>query len=102
MPRSIAFSNPNLKRIARVRLPLPLPTISQFMAGLSIFGLAAVSFMLGAALIYLQLPPYDFFDQAFRGARAWNDRGRSEIPESTGMAQEGVTQDKADKTCDGF
>ena len=75
------------------------------MACLSVLGLAGLSFMAGAAVMYFRLPPSSFFDAAFAGAKAWSERGLSDDPPSPGpggMAKEGVWQDQPDGTCDGF
>jgi hypothetical protein len=54
-----------------------LPSFGQVAAAISIFGIAALSFLGGAAVIHFQVPPFEFLDQAFRGAQAWHERGRS-------------------------
>jgi hypothetical protein len=74
-------------------------------ACLAVLGLIALSFLLGAGVMYFQLPSSGFLTDAFRGAEAWHERGRSTIDQgsySSDMAQEGVTEDKPDQAFDGF
>jgi hypothetical protein len=94
-------------RLLHAETPIPTPTIGQLIAGLSILSAIGLGFLYGAAVMYYQLPPYDFLDKCFTGARAWQERGQSTIPVlSPEMAkvakQEGITVDKAEKTFDGF
>jgi hypothetical protein len=105
MLRVIPLLWARLRRLAGLRIRLPLPTTSQVMACCSILGLVGLSFMLGAAVIYFRLPSADFFDKAFSGAKAWHERGRSDDPDPTfasGMMSEGVRLDSPDRTYDGF
>jgi hypothetical protein len=45
-----------------------------FSSLVSIFGVAALSFLLGAAVMYFDLPSSGFLNKAFIGARAWEER----------------------------
>jgi hypothetical protein len=97
-----------LKRLLHARTPIPTPTLGQLIAGLSILGAVGLGFLYGAAVMSFQLPPYDFLDRCFAGARAWQERGKSTIPvlssEKAKVAKkkEGINVDKAEKTFDGF
>jgi hypothetical protein len=74
-------------------------------ASLSLLGLLALVYLLGAAVMYFQLPTSDFLDKSFMGAKAWQERGRSETParpRGGERAREKVRVDKADKTFNGF
>jgi hypothetical protein len=77
-------------------------------AGLSALGVLGLVYFYGAAVMYFQLPSYDFLDKALGGLKAWQQRGQSTIPtlsaeaEAIARKKEGITVDKAEKTCDGF
>jgi hypothetical protein len=91
-----------LKRPVR----LPLPSVNQVMACISLLGLVGLSFMGGAAVMYFRLPPADFFDRAFTGAEAWHERGRLDVYAPAvaprGIAREEVRVDRPGRTWDGF
>src|SRR5262245_19617421 len=75
------------------------------MACVSLVGLAVLSFLLGAAVMYFRLPSASFLDKPFTGAQAWHERGQRDATTATyasGLTKEGVTQDHPDKTFDGF
>src|SRR5205823_6029236 len=97
-----------LKRLLYLRVPIPPPTVGQVLAGLSVLGVLGLGYLYGAAVMFFQLPSYDFLDKAFAGAKAWQERGRSTIPtlsseaEAVARVKEGVTVDQAEKTADGF
>jgi Arylsulfotransferase (ASST) len=83
-----------------------LPRIHQIMGGLSILGLMLLSFVVGTAIMYFQVPPADFFRKAFKGGLAWQDqeRARNE-PSSTlpaPLKDPRATIDQPNKTFDGF
>jgi hypothetical protein len=84
------------------------PTRGRILAALSIFGVLSLCYLLGAAVMYFQLPTSDFLEKAFWGAKAWRERGRSTIPvlssEQAAIAKnkEGISTDRAGKTADGF
>jgi hypothetical protein len=71
---------------------------------LAILGLMALAYLLGAAVMYFQLPSSDFLRKAFLGARAWNERRQLPplVPvENTPPPTIGPI-DRTDKTFDGF
>jgi hypothetical protein len=74
-----------------------------WLRGLSLFGLVSLTFLLGAAVIFFDLPPASFLRRAFVGGAAWYEqKGASQNPDE-GLPPPTVGQvDKPDKTCDGF
>jgi hypothetical protein len=75
------------------------------MASLSLLGLLGLIYLLGAAVMYFQLPTSDFLNKSFTGAKAWQERGHSETsarPHGGERVTEKIRVDKADKTFDGF
>lgn len=98
----------------RVRLPLVVAMslrkfqFGQILAILSGLGVVGLAYLYGAAAMYFQLPSSDFFDKAFGGAKAWQQRGQSTLPvlsaEELAAARkgEGLALDKPEKTWDGF
>src|SRR5262249_11499971 len=107
MARFILSFGTHLKRLLYARVPLPLPSLGQLMAGLSVLGFIGLGYLYGAAVMAFQLPSYDFLDKAFAGAKAWQERGRSTIPflswdKAAEARKEGITVDQAEKTYDGF
>lgn len=108
MARFFHFFETPLKRVLYMRLPPPWLTTSRVMAVLSILGIGGLCYLSGAAILYFQLPSSDFLDKAFRGAKAWQERGQSTIPTLSLEAAEEVRKkevrrvDKAEKTWDGF
>jgi hypothetical protein len=97
-----------LTKILYMRLPPSWLTTGRVMAALSILGIGALCYLSGAAVLFFQLPSGDFLEKAFRGARAWQQRGQSTIPalslEAAEEAQkmEGTRVDRPEKTFDGF
>jgi hypothetical protein len=70
---------------------------------LSVFGLASLSFLLGAAVIFFDLPGSAFLRRAFVGGVNWYEQsGRSSVAEKRLPPLTVGTIDKPDKTCDGF
>jgi Arylsulfotransferase (ASST) len=106
MTRFLRFVWARLKRLGNARVPIPALTIGRVMASLSVLGVVGLAYLCGAAVMFFQLPSYDFLDKAFLGAKAWRERGRSSIPSrhtfGTEARPEGITVDKAEKTSDGF
>jgi hypothetical protein len=105
MRRFIRFFPVRLNRLLFARLPIRVPTSGRILACLSILGLVALSYLFGAAAMHFQLPSSDFLYQAFTGARAWHERGKSVIRSGSpgdGNVREGVSVDKPDQTYDGF
>jgi hypothetical protein len=78
------------------------------MAGLSVLGFGSLCFLFGAAVMFFRLPVYEFLDNAFAGAQAWHERGRSTIPSRPPGAvvrseeQGNISVDQANKTWDGY
>ncbi|MGH7169115.1 MAG: arylsulfotransferase family protein [Gemmataceae bacterium] len=70
---------------------------------LSLFGLASLSFLLGAAVIFFDLPSSTFLRKAFVGGVSWYEQ-----KEATPLPEEQLPPltvgqiDNAGKTCDGF
>jgi Arylsulfotransferase (ASST) len=87
---------------------LHLPTVGQFLAGLSILGCAILLVVTGAAVMFFGLPTSGFLSNAFFGARAWHERehNRRVIAsqrEASGDSKGNVrSMDRPDKTFDGF
>ena len=94
-----------LVRLLYSQVPIRIPHLGKVCACLSVLGVAGLSYVLGAAVMFFQLPSYDFLYQAFTGSVAWHERGRPalnpfvppEIDEG-----EGITVDKPGQTYDGF
>ena len=61
------------------RIPIWTPSFGQVIACLLILGLVNLSYLFGAAAMHFQLPSSDFLYQAFTGAKAWHERGKSVI-----------------------
>lgn len=69
---------------------------------LSLLGLASLCYLLGAAVLFFDLPSASFLRRAFVGGAAWYEHGQA--PSATEQ-QPNVNigaLDKPDKTCDGF
>jgi hypothetical protein len=93
------------KRLLRARIPIRTPPFSKVTAALSILGVAVLSYLFGAAVIFFQLPSYEFLYEAFTGGKAWHDRGQpvlNRFQPAEDAVQEGVTADRPGKTFDGF
>jgi hypothetical protein len=75
---------------------------------LSVLGLLTLSFVLGAALMFYELPGSAYLHKAFVGAKAWYDRnqtvadGLAVTSNQELLAPSSVKVDKQDKTHDGF
>jgi hypothetical protein len=66
-------------------------------------GLLSISFLLGAVVIFFDLPPSSFLRRAFTGGVSWYEqRGREPLPEGQAPPLAIGTVDKPDKTCNGF
>jgi hypothetical protein len=103
MARFLYRFGAKLKRVLYTRVPLPLPTMGQLMRGLSLLGFGTLCYLFGASALYFRLPPADFLDKSFAGAKAWYARGRRTSPGlPVGSLQRGVTVDESEKTYDGF
>jgi hypothetical protein len=70
---------------------------------LSFFGVASLSYLLGAAVIFFDLPSSSFLRKALVGGMAWYEqKGASPSSEGPASAPAVGQIDKPDKTCDGF
>ena len=95
----------NLSRLLHTRIPIRHPSIGKVIACLSILGSVALSYLFGAAVVFFQLPSYDFLYQAFTGGQAWHERGKPVISRFTlppDDLPEGVSTDNPGRTYDGF
>lgn len=82
----------------------PQRGVKRFSRGLAILGAVILVYVLGAGVMFFELPTSGFLSQAFLGARAWNERRQRPQPlgvEQTPKAAIGPI-DKPDKTFDGF
>jgi hypothetical protein len=71
--------------------------------GLSFLGVASLSYLLGAAVIFFDLPSSPFLRRAFVGGVSWYERKDDPPSPSEQLIPLTVGQiDKPDKTCDGF
>jgi hypothetical protein len=85
-------------------MSLKPPRSKVIMIVLFLFGLMSLSYMLGAAVIFFELPTSDFLHKAFVGAHAWYERKKASTP---APAPEQPTRtvgtiDKPEKTYDGY
>jgi arylsulfotransferase ASST len=104
MSRSTTFFG-GLRGLLNHRIQIRIPILGKLIAGLSIFGFGGLSFLLGAAVMFFQLPSSDFLYEAFTGAKAWHERGQPVVTSfkpPDGEMREGVTADQPGKTYDGF
>jgi hypothetical protein len=105
MRRSIHSVRTGLGRLLAFDIPIRTPHLGKIFAGLSILGVAGLSYVFGAAVMFFQLPSYDFLVQAFTGGKAWHERGQPGLnpfqPPETEV-REGVIVDKPGQTFDGF
>jgi hypothetical protein len=87
------------------RVPIRVPQFGKLLAGLSLLGVVVLSYFVGAAVMFFQLPTYDFLHKAFTGGKAWHERGQPALnpflpPDLD--EREGVTVDRPTQTWDGF
>jgi hypothetical protein len=78
------------------------PRRSLLRLGLVFFGVASLSYMLGAAAIYFDLPSSSFLRRAFGGGVAWYESRTTRPPDAPQLPPKVGRIDKPDKTCDGF
>jgi hypothetical protein len=105
MRRSIHFFRVGLGRLLYCRVPIRAPHLGKVLACLSALGVAGLAYVFGAAVMFFQLPSYDFLHQAFTGGRAWHERGKPVVTPFTppeGDVREGLTVDVPGRTYDGF
>src|SRR5260370_11783423 len=85
------------------KTPLPRPRRRFLRRCLSLFGLASLSYVLGAAVMFFQLPSSAFLPRAFVGGAAWYETVRAGRRSEESLPPLTVGQiDRPDKTCDGF
>jgi hypothetical protein len=81
---------------------IPAPRRSWFLRCTSFFGVVSLGYLLGAAVIFFDLPTSSFLRRAFVGGAAWYEvkkaapHARQTLPRTVGKI------DRPDKTCDGF
>ncbi|HEY7331281.1 MAG TPA: arylsulfotransferase family protein [Gemmataceae bacterium] len=72
-------------------------------SGVSLLGLVSLSYLLGAAVIFFDLPSSSFLRRAFVGGVNWHEQKGTIPPPEAQLPPPSAGQiDKADKTCDGF
>jgi hypothetical protein len=71
---------------------------------IALLGLAFLCYLLGAAVMFFQLPTSELLRQAFTGARAWNERREALAgPHDTQLPTRRIGKvDRPDRTYDGF
>ncbi|HEV3005305.1 MAG TPA: arylsulfotransferase family protein, partial [Pirellulales bacterium] len=71
---------------------------------LAIVGIASLSYLLGAAVVFFELPSSAILQKAFVGARAWREQTHDPRPDAKGQLTpfEPGKIDKPEKTFDGF
>src|SRR5207253_2328591 len=75
----------------------PAPARRRLLLGLTLSGVASLAYVLGAAVMFFQLPGSAFLHRAFVGARAWYDDRReaeSQVPGEPWRRAIAVTADK--------
>jgi hypothetical protein len=97
------FFRVTLGRLLYARIPIRVP-LGKMLACLSILGVAFLGYLFGAAVMFFQLPSYDFLNEAFSGGKAWHERGQPALNPFTPPeeVQAGVTVDRPSQTYDGF
>jgi Arylsulfotransferase (ASST) len=72
--------------------------------GLFLLGLVLLSYLLGAAVMFFQLPTSGILQKAFQGGRSLSDQGSAASPTkgAKGPRVTGIILDKPEKTFDGF
>jgi hypothetical protein len=105
-PRLLPSFGSSWRNLLFTRVPFRLPKAGQVVGCLSALGCGGLIYLLGASVMFFQLPSSHFLEMALSRAGALNKRGRSSIPllpdteEET--LREGVTVDRPSQTCDGF
>ncbi len=105
MRRFIDFVRIGLRRFLYAQVPIRIPHVGKVLACLSVLGVAGLSYVLGAAAMFFELPSHDFLYEAFTGGKAWHERGKPALnpfnpPEDE--VPEGITLDDPGRTYDGF
>jgi hypothetical protein len=105
MKRSVQFFPAGLRGLLDSRIPIRTRHLGKVFACLSILGVAGLSYVFGAAVMFFQLPSADFLYQAFTGSKAWHERGQPVLnpflPPQIDV-RVGVTVDKPGQTYGGF
>jgi hypothetical protein len=83
------------------RSPAPAPR-RLLGLGLSLFGLVSLAYLLGAAVMFFELPSSSFLHRAFVGGLAWYERSQEAPPDDQLPPLSVGKIDRPDKTCDGF
>lgn len=80
------------------------PLRRRVLFSIALMGSLSVSYLLGAAAMFFELPTSDFLDKAFKGARAWNQQRRdlSAMPSDDDRPIAVSVLDDPGKTFDGF
>jgi hypothetical protein len=80
------------------------PRLRRFLSlGIFIVGMASLTYMLGAAVVFYELPSSGFLANAFKGAKAWNERRQaSSRTEDEDTAPVVGKIDNPEKAFDGF
>lgn len=105
MQPPITSSRTRLGRILRSQLPVRVPHAEKILAGISILGVIGLSYVAGAAVMFFQLPSYEFLHQAFTGSKAWQERSTPVVTHFSPPEidhPDGVTVDQRGQAYDGF
>lgn len=78
------------------------PSLGRVFSWFAVLGLMFMSCIVGAAVMYFELPGSGVLQKAFVGAKALHERGASGVSAMPAGTKPGVVTDRADKTCDGF
>ncbi len=93
----------NVPATAPVSSPASRKRRKILMGLVSTVGAAAVVFVLGAGVMFFDVPPADFLSKAFIGCRAWFERSDLAAPDAeVDLPPGGIGVDKPDKTADGY
>jgi hypothetical protein len=85
------------------KVRIPFCSRQRIIAGVAILGLMFLSCVFGAALMYFDLKPAEFFRNAFVGAESWHNRGRPpKLMHHPHEGPVGVLVDKPEQTFDGY
>src|SRR5262245_38083503 len=82
--------------------PSAPPRRSFLLRCLSLFGIVSLSYVLGAAVMFFELPTSSFLRRAFVGGVAWYETWRASPPDESRPPLTVGKIDLSSKTCDGF